>query len=195
MPDVYPYQPTERGQELIEVRCPGVYRVLGPDSLPDDNGFTGWVAVLYYTRDMQGKQVDSAKRIRVNPGLIHMRAPGRLFYGGGTKVGDCLVERLDGTAPGEVDQFLTQYVRRAQDTQIPDGARALVVTPSRETSQMDVLPMELTFYIDGTELTRHLLRSNTGPILRGGATSFRVSAEPFPNMPHLYWALHWIMDL
>jgi len=194
MPDVYPYQPNPRGQELMEVRCPGVYRVLGPDSVPDNEGFTGWVEVLYYTRDMQGKQVDSARRVRVNPGLIHMRAPGRIFYGGGTKAGDCLVERLDGAIHGEMEHLLTQYVRR-DSMPIPFGARALLVNASRETSRDDVLPLELTFYIDGTEISRHLLRSNSGRIIRGGASTFRVSADPFPQMPHFYWSFHWVMDL
>jgi hypothetical protein len=195
MADVYPYQPNPKGQELMEARCPGVYRVIGPDSLPDADGFTGWVEVLYYTRDMQGKQVDAARRVRVNPGLISLRAPGRIFYGGGTRAGDCVVERLDGAIEGETEHFLTQYVHRPSSVPIPFAARALVVNPSRETSESDVLPLELRFYIEGTEIARHLLRSNSGRIMRGGATSFGVTAVPFPQEPHLYWTLHWVMDL
>ncbi|HSN99562.1 MAG TPA: hypothetical protein VLS89_14810 [Candidatus Nanopelagicales bacterium] len=195
MPDVYPYQPTTQGQQLMEARCPGVYRVQGPESLPDDEGFCGWVEVLYYTRDMQGKQVDSARRVRVNPGLLTLRAPGRIFYGGGRRDGQCAVERLDGAALGEAEHFLTQYIRRPQDTKIPEGARAVVVEPIRAEAADPIPLLRLSFYVDGIELVRHSIRSGGCRILRGGAASIRVDTWPYPNHPDLYWAFHWVMDL
>jgi hypothetical protein len=210
MPDVYPYQPTTQGQQLIEARRAGCYRVQGPVSGPDGEGFCGWVAVLYYTRDMQGKQADAARRFRVNPGLLMLRAPGRIFYGGGQRSGQCVVERLDlddGVAghpasdclgsrgPGvvELEHFLTQYAKGPAEYTIPEGARAVVVDPLRERD--DAAPMQLSFSIDGTEVRRHFIRSGGCRILRGGETSIRIDAPPYPNQPELYWAFHWLIDL
>lgn len=195
MADVYQYQPTTEGQQLMETRCPGVYHVQGPASLPDDEGFCGWVEVLYYTRDMQGKPVDALRRVRVNPGRLTLRAPGRIFYGGGQRSGPCTVERLDGGALGEVEHFLTQYIRRPGPAKIPSGARALVVDPVRETVVDPAIPLQLSFYIDGTEVSRHFIRTGGIRILRGWADAFRVDSSPHPGQPDLYWAFHWVMDL
>ena len=210
MPDVYPYEPTTQGQQLIEARRPGVYRVHGPASLPDDEGFSGWVEILYYTRDMQGKQADATRRVRVNPGLLMLRAPGRLYYGGGRRSGQCVVERLESDdvvaghpsgncqsarigLVGEVEHFLTQYVRGAQECKIPEGARAVIVEPLRETN--DAIPLQMSFNIDGTEVSRHFIRSGGCRILCGAATSIRLDSIPYPNEPALSWTIHWLIDL
>lgn len=196
MADVYKYEPTTEGQQLLEVRCqdvPAVYRVEGPAALPDNDGFVGWVEVLFYTRDMQGKQVDSTRRVRVNPGLVHVRSPGRIFYGGGTRAGDCLVERTDGRSLGEVEHFLTQYLRRPGMTAVPKGARAVIVEPVREFAGR--APLTLSFHIENTEVTRHVLETGGIRLRTGGATSIRIDTAPFPSVPELYWSFHWVMDL